>query len=267
MLGQHLAGTLGQLLVGDHLIDRIPAHHVEGPHLAIFGRIADEDAARRRLHHGSLHRHLLLARGGDPLPVPGGGGQEGDVQVEVAQEVGGGLPGTGLVLANDLAPGVIEAAAAVLDEVGAHHEVVGHYHQVFPQGQLPGQLQGGGAGIQIDGTPLAHLGGGEPGDGQLGPLHQAALGGVGGLALDPLGEADPARDGQNPPLLLQLLDVTPDGHVGDLQPVGQLHYADHAALGEQLQDTLLSLYGNHLASHLGERKAPFYPSEMVKNDK
>ena len=187
--------------------------------------------------------------------------------MEVAQEVGSGLPGTGLVLANDLTPGVIEAAAAVLDEVGADHEVVGHYHQVFPKRQLPGQLQGGGTGIQIDGAPLAHLGGGEPGNGQLGPLHQAALGGVGGLALDPLGEADPAGDGEYPPLLLQLLDVAPDGHVGDLQPVGQLHYADHTALCQQLQDTLLSLYGNHLASRLGKRKVPFYPSDLGKNDK
>ncbi|MNC39023.1 hypothetical protein D3C75_876580 [compost metagenome] len=83
----------------------------------------------------------------------------------------------------------------MLDEVGTDHEVVGHYHQIFPQRQLPGQLQGGGAGVQIDCAALGHLGGGQPGYGQLGPLHQAALGGVGRLALDPLGETDPARDG------------------------------------------------------------------------
>ncbi|MNV05836.1 hypothetical protein D3C71_961860 [compost metagenome] len=180
--------------------------------------------------------------------------------MQVAKEVGGGLPGAGLVLANDLAPGVIEAAAAVLDEVGTDHEVVGHYHQIFPQRQLPGQLQRGGAGVQIDGTTLCHLVGGEPGYGQLGPLHQAALGSVGGLALDPLGETDSPGYREHPPLILQFLDVAPDGHVGDLQPVGQLHYADHAALCQQLQDTLLSLYGNHLGSPLGEKRRHSTPA-------
>ena len=142
----------------------------------------------------------------------------------------------------------------MLDEVGTDHEVVGHYHQIFPQRQLAGQLQGGGAGVQVDCAALGHLVGGQPGYGQLGPLHQAALGGVGGLALDPLGETDSARDGEHPPLLLQFLDVASDGHVGNLQPLGQLHYADHAALCQQLQDTLLSLYGNHLGSPLGEKR-------------
>lgn len=263
VLSQHLARTIGQLPVADDLIDCLPAHHVEGTHLAVFGGVADKYSGRGSLHHGALDRHLLLAGSGDPQGIPGGGRQEGHIKVQIAQEVGGRLAGAGLVLPNDLPAGVVEAAAAMLDQVGTDHEIVGHYHQVFPRRQLAGQLEGGGTRIQIDGAARCHLRRGTVRNGELRLLHQAALGGVGGLALDPLGEAHAPRHREDSPLLFELLDIAPDGHVGYLQPFGQFRDADGTALGQQVQDLLLSLYGDHGQS-VTLKRAPMLPQRDGK---
>lgn len=221
-LAQQLLRLRRQRGVADDVAQRLQRADAEHAVFAVLAAVGDQHPAAGDLQQRLLDQHLLLVRRGEAvLQIPRAGADEGHVDIQAAQQHGGAVTDAGVVALIHLAAGVEQAELRAIHQVLDDGKIVGDDRQIETLRQAAGDLEGGGAGVQIDHLAVFHQAGGVFADLALVAMVQLRLLAIGQLLAQRLAQAYAAADADHLALLFQHADIAPHRHVGDAHQLRQ----------------------------------------------